>query len=103
MLFVAAPASTIFLPSGKSAEVSWLAIDDWQTQSYAAYCGTAFAPVEQILRTYPQIQQVYLCLDNDEAGHNASQRMEGYLRAEGISAMRLVPVRKDWNEDLCAE
>jgi len=46
---------------------------------------------------------VYLCLDNDEAGHNAAQRMEGYLQAEGISAMRLVPVRKDWNEDLCAE
>jgi len=29
--------------------------------------------------------------------------MEGYLRAEGISAMRLVPVQKDWNEDLMAQ
>lgn len=40
---------------------------------------------------------------NDEAGHSASERMEGYLQAEGISAMRLVPVRKDWNEDLMAQ
>ena len=80
-----------------------LHMDDWQTQNYVACCGAAFAPVEQMLRAYPQIQQVYLCLDNDEAGYNASQRMEGYLRAEGISAMRLEPVQKDWNEDLMAQ
>ena len=80
-----------------------LHMNDWQTQNYVACCGTAFAPVEQMLRTYPQIRQVYLCLDNDEAGHSASERMEGYLHAEGISAMRLVPVRKDWNEDLVAQ
>ena len=46
---------------------------------------------------------MYLCLDNDEAGHSASVRMEGYLHAEGISAMRLVPGQKDWNEDLMAQ
>ena len=80
-----------------------LHMDDWQVQNYVACCGTAFAPVEQMLRTYPQIRQVYLCLDNDEAGHSAARRMEGYLQAEGISAMRLVPVRKDWNEDLMAQ
>ena len=80
-----------------------LHMNDWQTQNYVACCGTAFTPVEQMLRTYPQIRQVYLCLDNDEAGHNASERMEGYLHAEGISTMRLVPVRKDWNEDLVAQ
>ena len=62
-----------------------LHMDDWQTRNYVACCGTAFAPVEQMLRTYPQIRQVHLCLDNDEAGHNASERMEGYLCAEGIS------------------
>lgn len=80
-----------------------LHMNGWQVQNYVACCGTAFAPVEQMLRTYPQIRQVYLCLDNDEAGHSASERMEGYLQAEGISAMRLVPVRKDWNEDLMAQ
>lgn len=74
--------------------------DNWQTQNYAACCGTAFTPVEQMLRTYPQIDRVYLCLDNDEAGHKAAQRMEEYLRAEGITSMRLVPVHKDWNDDL---
>ena len=72
-------------------------------QNYVACCGTAFAPVEQMLRTHPQIRQVYLCLDNDEAGHSASERMEGYIQAEGISTMRLVPVQKDWNEDLMAQ
>ena len=48
-----------------------LHMDDWQAQNYVACCGTAFAPVEQMLRTHPQIRQVYLCLDNDEAGHSA--------------------------------
>ena len=74
--------------------------DNWQARNYVACCGTAFAPVEQMLRTYPQIDRVYLCLDNDEAGHKAAQRMEEYLRAEGIASMRLAPVHKDWNDDL---
>lgn len=39
-----------------------LHMDDWQTQNYVACCGTAFTPVEQMLRAYPQIQQVYLSL-----------------------------------------
>lgn len=91
-----------------SAEMELLALDAKESYQdnrlyYVACCGTAFTPVEQMLRTYPQIRQVYLCLDNDEAGHNASERMEGYLHAEGISTMRLVSVRKDWNEDLVAQ
>jgi len=30
-----------------------LAMDDWQAKNDAACCGTPFAPVEQMLRTYP--------------------------------------------------
>ena len=46
--------------------LSYIALyrNNWQAQNYVACCGTAFAPVEQMLRTYPQIRQVYLCLDS---------------------------------------
>ena len=43
---------------------------------------------------------VYLCLDNDDAGHKASERMAELLRERGIMAERLVPELKDWNDDL---
>lgn len=51
----------------------------------------------------PQLRQVYLCLDNDAAGHAASERMAKLLEERGISAERLVPQQKDWNDDLKAE
>ena len=45
-------------------------------------------------------QIVYLCLDNDDAGHKASERMAEQLRERGVMTERLVPELKDWNEDL---
>lgn len=51
----------------------------------------------------PNTQIVYLCLDNDDAGHKASERMAGLLHERGIMTERLVPELKDWNEDLLAE
>ena len=43
---------------------------------------------------------VYLCLDNDDAGHKASERMAELLRERGVMTERLVPEMKDWNDDL---
>ena len=45
----------------------------------------------------------FICLDNDAAGHAASERMGKLLEERGISAERLVPQQKDWNDDLKAE
>ena len=45
---------------------------------------------------------VYLCLDNDREGQKACARMEQELLSLGLSGARLVPARKDWNEDLTA-
>ena len=45
----------------------------WQEHSYVACCGTSPIPVMQMLK--PDTQIVYLCLDNDDAGHKASERM----------------------------
>ena len=56
-----------------------------------------------MVRQFSQLRQVYLCLDNDDAGHAASERMAALLKEHGLNAVRLVPQRKDWNDDLKAE
>ena len=73
----------------------------WQEHSYVACCGTSPIPVVQMLK--PDTQIVYLCLDNDDAGHKASERMADLLHERGVMTERLVPDLKDWNEDLLAE
>ena len=77
--------------------------EGWQEHNYVACCGTSSIPVLEMLRQLPQLRQVYLCLDNDAAGHAASERMGKLLEERGISAERLVPQKKDWNDDLKAE
>ena len=65
--------------------------EGWQEHNYVACCGTSSIPVLEMLRQLPQLQQVYLCLDNDAAGHAAGARMAKLLEERGISAERLVP------------
>ena len=64
-----------------------------------ACCGTSIQPVVQILEQAPQLDTVLLCLDNDEAGHQASRRMREQLETH-YSVERLIPENKDWNDDL---
>ena len=49
---------------------------------------------------YPQLRQVSLCLDNDEAGHKASDRLKQQLAEQGYPSQRLISQGKDWNDDL---
>ena len=79
-----------------------LNVEDWQSHSYVACCGTSIQPVLKLLERQPEINTVLLCLDNDEAGHLASRRMEEQL-AERYTVERLIPAHKDWNDDLTAE
>jgi hypothetical protein len=73
-------------------------LHQWQEHSYVACCGTSPIPVMQMLK--PDTKMVYLCLDNDDAGHKASERMAELLHERGVMTERLVPELKDWNEDL---
>ena len=72
--------------------------DNWQAHSYVACCGTSPQPVLQMLK--PDTKMVYLCLDNDDAGHAASKRVAALLQERGVDTQRLVPELKDWNDDL---
>lgn len=75
---------------------------DWQRHSYVACCGTSVQPVEKMLERLPQLDTILLCLDNDEAGHAASQRMKTQLE-KNYTVERLTPEHKDWNDDLTAQ
>lgn len=77
--------------------------EDWQAHNYVACCGTSGLPVVRMLDDHPDLQQIWLCLDNDHAGHITSQRMTEQLRERGLAVERLTPERKDWNDDLVAE
>ena len=75
----------------------------WQEHSYVACCGTSIQPVLERLRQNPKLDTVYLCLDNDDAGNDACDRMTDTLEDMGVEVQRLCPVRKDWNDDLRAK
>lgn len=75
----------------------------WQEHSYVACCGLSIQPVLERLRQNPKLDMVYLCLDNDDAGNDACDRMTDTLEDMGLDVERLCPVRKDWNDDLCAK
>ena len=50
----------------------------------------------------PNVQAIYLCLDNDEPGNERCRQFVSLIPEE-LSVYRLEPVKKDWNECLVAE
>ena len=75
---------------------------NWAKHSYVALCGTSSQPMLGMLERCPQIDTVHFCLDNDQAGQLATRRLAKLAREKGLAVNALVPVLKDWNDDLCA-
>lgn len=76
--------------------------EDWQRHSYVACCGTSYEPVRWMLTQMASPETAYLCLDSDQAGQRASERMAKQIESEfRIPTQRLTSELKDWNEDLC--
>ena len=76
--------------------------DGWERHSYVALCGTSSQAMLGMLERNPQLQAVHLALDNDQAGQQASRRLAGIVRERGLEVDALVPIFKDWSDDLCA-
>ena len=74
--------------------------NNWQQQSYAAACSVSDLVLFQCMKDIGNIDKVYLCLDNDDAGQSANRRIAAKLREQGVEFEILVPTMKDWNEDL---
>ena len=73
---------------------------DWKKRSYLSLGGVSSIALMAFLSERPQITSVFLCLDNDQAGNEACEKLAGEI-SEGYSVIRLKPSRKDWNEILC--
>ena len=74
--------------------------NNWQKHSYAASCSVSDRVLFQCLKDNPNIKNVFLCFDNDEAGQKANKRIAEKLNSMNIQNEILVPTHKDWNEDI---
>ena len=73
---------------------------DWKKRSYLSLGGVSSLALMTFLSERPQITSVFLCLDNDQAGNEACEKLAEEI-PDGYSVIRLKPSRKDWNEILC--
>ena len=75
----------------------------WEKHSYSALCSTADCAAIRMLKTYPNLKTVYLCLDHDSAGIEGAYRVAESIHALGdYTVWRKMPKQKDWDEDLKA-
>ena len=75
--------------------------EGWKHHSYVALCSTAGIAAIKLLKDNSNINTVYLCLDNDNAGTVGSERIADQIHALGAYEIwRLFPQNKDWNEDI---
>ena len=73
----------------------------WEQHSYTALCSTADSAAIRMLKTYPNLKTVYLCLDHDSAGIEGAYRVAESIHALGdYTVWRKMPKNKDWDEDL---
>ena len=92
----------IFLFEAPIDMLSFISIhkDNWKSHSYAASCSVSDRVLFQCLKDNPNIKNVFLCFDNDEAGQKANKRIADKLNSMNIQNEILVPTHKDWNEDI---
>mgnify|MGYP000734985374 FL=1 len=77
---------------------------EWQKNSYIAMNGVYENAVLTALKNHSNLSEVILCVDNDEGGIEAADRLRDILNENGYSNVkRLAPPYKDWNEVLKAK
>ncbi len=77
---------------------------DWQQHSYIAMNGVYENAVLTALKNHSNLRGIILCVDNDEGGIEAVDRLRDILHENGYSNVkRLAPEFKDWNECLKAQ
>lgn len=77
---------------------------EWQKHSYIAMNGVYENAVLTALKNHINLSEVILCVDNDEGGIEAVDRLRDILNENGYSNVKcLAPPYKDWNEVLKAK
>ncbi|MEG0835321.1 MAG: toprim domain-containing protein [Christensenellaceae bacterium] len=99
-------ATTLYVFEAPIYLLSFISLypNNWQNQSHVSLCGTAEHAMIHALEQNRNLRTVALCLDNDEAGAYATERLTSILREHGYADIRvLLPALKDWNDVLCAK
>ena len=77
---------------------------DWQKNSYIAMNGVYENAVLTALKNHSNLHEIVLCVDNDEGGIEAVDRLKDILNENEYSNVKcLAPPYKDWNEVLKAK
>ena len=74
--------------------------DAWWRDHRLSLAGTSDAALPQWLKEHPQIRELVLCLDNDDAGREAAVSIARKYTGLGYVARLELPQGKDFNEDL---
>lgn len=89
------------------ATIQKLSGQDWRSCDRIALGGIAFKPLEHYLSEHPNIKNIVICVDADEAGRKAAQSLKealvsaGYTAENGYHCIRQLPTgHKDFNEYL---
>lgn len=95
-------SNKIFLFEAPIDMLSYISMrkENWKSHSYAASCSVSDRVLFQCLKDNPNIKNVCLCFDNDEVGQKANKRIAEKLNSMNIQNEILIPIHKDWNEDL---
>lgn len=76
--------------------------ENWKEDNYLSLCGLSDQAMVRMIEVYSNINQVFLCLDNDIAGIETSEKFEDILLNRGVDCKISYPEYKDWNEDIKA-
>lgn len=75
----------------------------WQDRHYLSLAGVSPLPIIQYLKLHPEIDMVKLCLDNDEPGQIAAERIEKVLllSSPSLDVKYVSPkIGQDYNQSL---
>ena len=74
--------------------------DAWKHHNRLSLAGTSDTALSFFLSKHHCVRELVFCLDNDQAGREATTSMTDRYRAEGYETKNELPHGKDFNEDL---
>jgi len=75
-------------------------MESWKTQNRLSLAGTSDIAIPRYLKMHPYIEELAFCLDNDEPGIEAADKLIKKYADKGFTTKHLLPIGKDYNEEL---
>jgi len=101
-------SQTLYVFEGAIDLLSWVTIEasagkNWRQHHLLSLGGLAPLALNQYLKDHPGIQEIILCLDQDQPGREATQVFIERLSSQGFVVRdEPAPIGKDYNEYLCS-